>query len=529
MSIAIATGTALSGTPFPEGAAPGKSGKWDWQSAGSFPCSTQRSFFPNFQSFLGDKGDVPDQMQQLDRGPQESLHEERGKARIASGSDSLRMADNSTHKPTELKRPKRLAEQTSPALIAPNVAGALTSSPIAQKFLGGTERNASNGLTTKTEFASADSADVDGKAFHASAGMPSPLAASTLAGSSGHKRVVLATTATATNLPASTKPLQAEVPAGATPPETGEALGGQTVPALIRAEDPIGSAPLFPAPNKLPDQNVPDTRGDLKVRRSPSARETLPAASPGALGSSPIPIPQTQFTAPHTSDALETRRSTAAPASMTRSRHAQASSPELADLSPASNQPARETVVASVVSAPLRNLSDSPGAVHTQDPSRDAFTALDAANGPSKPAWVPTTSGRAEGGFHDPTLGWVGVRAQLNPDGLHAVVVPASAAAEQALDGHIAGLETHLTAQHIPVQSLSVAPPEGSGGVAENGNPGEGQHRQEQQRSSNEREISHASRTAAPDTPRPAMTSNLRPQNSQIGPRLRGAHISVIA
>jgi len=89
--------------------------------------------------------------------------------------------------------------------------------------------------------------------------------------------------------------------------------------------------------------------------------------------------------------------------------------------------------------------------------SREAFSALDAEPGSSGPAWIHVSAQHAEAGFNDPALGWVGVRADLGPGGVHAAIVPGSADAAQALSGHMAGLSAHLTAEHIPVGSLSMA------------------------------------------------------------------------
>lgn len=86
-----------------------------------------------------------------------------------------------------------------------------------------------------------------------------------------------------------------------------------------------------------------------------------------------------------------------------------------------------------------------------------AFAALDAEPATGAPSWVHAGARQAEAGFEDPALGWVGVRADLAADGVHAAIVPGSAEAAQALDGQMAGLGAHLAAEHIHVESLNMA------------------------------------------------------------------------
>jgi flagellar hook-length control protein FliK len=95
------------------------------------------------------------------------------------------------------------------------------------------------------------------------------------------------------------------------------------------------------------------------------------------------------------------------------------------------------------------------------------FSALDAGTSPGTPAWSYGGSQHAEAGFRDPDLGWVSVRADFNGGGIHATLVPSSAEAAQALNGHLAGLSTHLVEQQSPVTSVTMASP--SGGATENG------------------------------------------------------------
>lgn len=92
--------------------------------------------------------------------------------------------------------------------------------------------------------------------------------------------------------------------------------------------------------------------------------------------------------------------------------------------------------------------------------SRETFAALDAGTTTGTPTWIHAGALRAEAGFQDPALGWIGVRADGSGGGIHAALVPGSADAAQALGGHLAGLNAYLAEQHTPVESLTLAAPE---------------------------------------------------------------------
>lgn len=94
--------------------------------------------------------------------------------------------------------------------------------------------------------------------------------------------------------------------------------------------------------------------------------------------------------------------------------------------------------------------------------AQDTFAALDEQNPPGAPVWIHTGGNKAEAGFKDPTLGWIGVSAQLDAGGVHASVVTASALASQALSSNMTNLSAYLDEQHTPVQSLTMATSESS-------------------------------------------------------------------
>ncbi len=88
------------------------------------------------------------------------------------------------------------------------------------------------------------------------------------------------------------------------------------------------------------------------------------------------------------------------------------------------------------------------------------FAALDTGSSPGTTTWVHAGTRSAEAGFQDPTLGWVGVRADASGGGVHASLVPGSAEAAVTLGGHLAGLNSYLAEQHTPVDSITLAAPE---------------------------------------------------------------------
>lgn len=93
--------------------------------------------------------------------------------------------------------------------------------------------------------------------------------------------------------------------------------------------------------------------------------------------------------------------------------------------------------------------------------NRETFAALDSEAAPGTPTWIHAGAQRAEAGFQDPALGWVGVRADTGAGGVHASLVPGSADAAQALGGHLAGLNSYLAEHHTPIETLTLAAPEG--------------------------------------------------------------------
>ena len=92
--------------------------------------------------------------------------------------------------------------------------------------------------------------------------------------------------------------------------------------------------------------------------------------------------------------------------------------------------------------------------------AHEILVSLDGASRETAPTWIHAGARAAEAGYQDPALGWVGVRAQLDINGVHASLVPNSADAAQALGGHLAGLNAYLTEHHTLVETLSMSAPE---------------------------------------------------------------------
>lgn len=105
----------------------------------------------------------------------------------------------------------------------------------------------------------------------------------------------------------------------------------------------------------------------------------------------------------------------------------------------------------------------------------ETFAALDTQPRDGATVWTHTGPQRAEAGFQDPALGWVGVRADSSGGGIHAVIVPDSAQAAQVLGTHMQGLNLHLANQHLPVATLSLQADASGSGAAYQGNQQQGQ------------------------------------------------------
>ena len=126
--------------------------------------------------------------------------------------------------------------------------------------------------------------------------------------------------------------------------------------------------------------------------------------------------------------------------------------------------------------------------------ARNTFAALDADPGQPAMQWVHSSPRHVEAGYQDPTLGWVSVRADSTPGGLHASVVPNSPEAAQALGSHLSGLNAYLAERHGGSITASLA-------AAENPSSAFGQNPGQQGQSGAQHQNESSQSVAAPAGP----------------------------
>jgi hypothetical protein len=100
-------------------------------------------------------------------------------------------------------------------------------------------------------------------------------------------------------------------------------------------------------------------------------------------------------------------------------------------------------------------------ATTAESSSSETFAALDAGTSTGSPTWIHAGAQRAEAGFQDPTLGWVGVRATTSGGAVHAQLMTDSADAAQALGSQLSGLNDYLAEHHTPVETLTLTASDG--------------------------------------------------------------------
>ena len=306
-------------------------------------------------------------------------------------------------------------------------------------------------------------------------------------------------------------------------------LAGEARSAESQREPSI--APTAVTPESPSGQSVPtSSTGDLN--RAATAGSVVPSETPVATLSGPVQAsadtveePSKQFT-----DRIMPRAANrdAAGESVPSATQVSAAQPAGVDAVASSGQRIPGAPHIFTASAP----QDQPAAASAAATARDTFSALDAGTSPGTPAWTHAGSQHAEAGFRDPALGWVGVRADLNAGGIHATLVPSSAEAAQALNGHLAGLSTHLVEQQSPVASLSMASP-GDNGI-ENGM---GQRMQQGAEGNPQGNAPEESQAGSQESAPPAPSTFVQAASGQAGNldplartgELRGTHISVMA
>jgi len=162
--------------------------------------------------------------------------------------------------------------------------------------------------------------------------------------------------------------------------------------------------------------------------------------------------------------------------------------------------------------------------------SREVFATLDTEGALGRPTWIQAGAQRAEAGFQDPVLGWVGVRANSGGGGVRAELVAGSADAALALSSHMAGLNVYLAESHTTVESLTLAAlTGGSSGGGGDRSSGEGmQQGTEQQTGQGADTGSFSSPPTERDAPMEASPTAWREGGVQTATQ-GGGHISVMA
>jgi hypothetical protein len=208
-----------------------------------------------------------------------------------------------------------------------------------------------------------------------------------------------------------------------------------------------------------PSQRPMDPAGAVSTASSPDPVSVKNTIVPGPRVSMLFPVDSFGFGKP----ASPVEHATWANSVGDRASRLHSSPPGLMSQQPSASSIAKEAMgmpinnhAASIASSDASSSRPIPVRFNAQE----TFAALDAENGGAAPVWIHTGGIKAEAGFKDPTLGWVGVRAQVDAGGVHAAVVPSSAGASQALSGNMTNLSTYLTEHHSPVQTLTMASPE---------------------------------------------------------------------
>jgi hypothetical protein len=186
-------------------------------------------------------------------------------------------------------------------------------------------------------------------------------------------------------------------------------------------------------------------------------------ANTAQLSSDPTPAnPLPQATATDVSSASNAPNS-AKPSLAGESRQLKPASATQEVRSTAHSAPAVETsssVPISHISAEAHSNTNSVASttsISAASAQHDPFSALDERPGSGSITWTHAGKQQAEAGFHDPSLGWVAVRADLHSGGVHAAVLASSSDSAAVLGSELAGLDAHLHEQQIAVSSFTVA------------------------------------------------------------------------
>ncbi len=222
---------------------------------------------------------------------------------------------------------------------------------------------------------------------------------------------------------------------------------------------------------------------------------------------------------------------------------------EFSQVNPAASNPGHDSYPLAVSGAGMGSangstLGSAPGtSLSAGTPSgRETFAALDGDAPAGSIRWTHTGANRAEAGFEDPALGWVGVRADMGGGSVHASLVPGSAEAAQMLGSHLAGLNNYLAERHSGVSPVTVAGQESfgsahSGTGSESGSQPGSQSFTEQNGSANSgngwipagSNSTQAQSEGRPDSLPSTLASSSSSNTAQPASRSSGRYISVMA
>lgn len=100
----------------------------------------------------------------------------------------------------------------------------------------------------------------------------------------------------------------------------------------------------------------------------------------------------------------------------------------------------------------------SPPTIADPSSTQNIFHSLDQNNALPPGAWIHSGVHRAEAGYLDPALGWVGVRAEALHGSIHAALMPSSTASARSLVEQLGGLHDFLRERQGSIATLTVAP-----------------------------------------------------------------------
>ena len=291
---------------------------------------------------------------------------------------------------------------------------------------------------------------------------------------------------------------------------------------------PAGVAPALANQNTNPSpaisdptQPAPSLAGETGTQ---AIEPKLPVAKPGSAGS-----PRTSAEAPSRSTRWANGVEGASQASSVHS--------------PLPGAPAQDEPVAASVRDPAAVGGTSnagsqlpASAANSGGSASDTFATIDAGIASGSHTWVHAGARRAEAGFEDPELGWIGVRADTSGGGIHAALIPGSDDASRALGGHLAGLNAYLADRHTPVDTLTLAEFDSRSAGPGTGQQGSETMHQGTGQNDGQGAYSEAQPSALTSTPAIAATVSTERspqaanQDSTYDPRRPGGtHISVIA